>query len=52
VTPRFLADENVDSDLVLGLKRRMDGIDIVRVQEVGLWTTPPSSGGRPTQVGF
>lgn len=38
MTPRFLADENVDSDLVLGLKRRMDGIDIVRVQEVGLRT--------------
>jgi predicted nuclease of predicted toxin-antitoxin system len=36
VTLRFLADENIDPDLVLGLKRRVDGIDIVRVQEVGL----------------
>lgn len=34
----FLADENVDPDLVLGLKRRVEGIDIVRVQEVGLRT--------------
>lgn len=32
----FLADENVDSDLVLGLKRRVAHIDIVRVQDVGL----------------
>lgn len=34
--PRFLADENIDPDLVLGLKRRIGGIDIVRVQDVGL----------------
>lgn len=38
MNPRFLADENIDPDLVLGLKRRVDGIDIVRVQEVGLRT--------------
>jgi len=38
VTPRFLADENIDQDLILGLKRRIDGIDIVRVQDVGLRT--------------
>ncbi len=36
MSPRFLADENIDPDLVLGLQRRVDGIDIVRVQEVGL----------------
>lgn len=36
MSPRFLADENIDSDLVLGLKRRIGGIDIVRVQDVGL----------------
>lgn len=36
MSPRFLADENIDSDLVLGLKRRIAGIDIVRVQDVGL----------------
>lgn len=36
--PRFLADENVDPDLVLGLRRRVDDIDIVRVQDVGLRT--------------
>ena len=29
--PRFLADENVDLGLVLGLQRRVDGVDIVRV---------------------
>lgn len=36
--PKFLADENINPDLVLGLKRRNDRIDIVRVQEVGLRT--------------
>ena len=36
MSPRFLADENVEPDLVLGLKRRVEGIDIVRVQDVGL----------------
>lgn len=35
---RFLADENLDSDVVLGLKRRVDNLDIVRVQDVGLRT--------------
>ena len=38
MTPRFLADENIDPDLVLGLRRRADDIDIVRVQDVGLRT--------------
>jgi predicted nuclease of predicted toxin-antitoxin system len=36
VSPRFLADENIDLDLVLGLQRRVESIDIVRVQDVGL----------------
>lgn len=38
MSPRLLADENIDSGLVLGLKRRIGGIDIVRVQDVGLRT--------------
>ena len=38
MTPRFLADENIDPDLVMGLRRRADDIDIVRVQDVGLRT--------------
>jgi hypothetical protein len=38
VKVRFLADENVDVDIVLGLKRRVDDVDIVRVQDVGLRT--------------
>jgi hypothetical protein len=38
VSLRFLADENIDQDLVLGLKRRICEIDIVRVQDVGLRT--------------
>src|SRR5665811_2455340 len=33
-----IRDRNIDPDLVLGLQRRVDGIDIVRVQEVGLRT--------------
>lgn len=39
MTPRFLADENIDPDLVLGLRRRVDHIDIARVQDVGLRTS-------------
>lgn len=31
-------DENIDPDLVLGLRRRLPDVDIVRVQEVGLRT--------------
>ena len=38
MSPRFLADENIDSDFVLGLRRRVDDIDILRVQDVGLRT--------------
>lgn len=38
MSPRFLADENIDPDLVLGLRRRVDDIDIVRVQDVELRT--------------
>jgi predicted nuclease of predicted toxin-antitoxin system len=38
VSPRFLADENIDPDLVLGLRRRIEDIDILRVQDVGLRT--------------
>lgn len=36
--PRFLADENIDPDVVRGVKRRVFGVDIVRVQDVGLRT--------------
>ncbi len=38
MNPRFLADENIDPDLVLGLRRRVEDVDIVRVQDVGLRT--------------
>lgn len=38
MTPRFLADENIDPDLVLGLRRVHAEIDVVRVQDVGLRT--------------
>ena len=38
MTPRFLADENIDPDLVLGLRRKVDDVDIARVQDVGLRT--------------
>lgn len=43
MTPRFLADENIDSDLVLGLRRHVKDIDIVRVQDVGLRTVDDST---------
>ena len=32
----FAADENLDFDIVRGLRRRLPGIDIVTVQEAGL----------------
>lgn len=35
---RFLTDENVANSLVFGLRRRVDGADIVRVHDVGLRT--------------
>jgi len=33
---RLLADENLNNDIVRGLRRRNPGVDIVRVQDVGL----------------
>lgn len=36
---RFLADENVNHDLVRGVLRRRPGLDIVRAQDVGLCAT-------------
>jgi len=33
---RFLADENFNNDIIRGLVRRVPGVDIVRVQDVGL----------------
>jgi len=39
VTPRFLADENFKTAIVVGLRRMVPGVDIVRVQDVGLRTT-------------
>jgi predicted nuclease of predicted toxin-antitoxin system len=34
--PRLSADENFNNDLVRGLIRRMPGLDIVRIHDVGL----------------
>jgi uncharacterized protein with PIN domain len=33
--PRFVADENLNERLVLALVRRVPGVDIVRVRDVG-----------------
>jgi hypothetical protein len=33
---RFLADENFNNDIVRGLLRRKPGLDLVRLQDVGL----------------
>lgn len=33
---RFLADENLNNDILRGLLRRTGGVDIVRAQDVGL----------------
>jgi hypothetical protein len=32
----LLADENLDGNIVRGVLRRVRGVDIVRVQDVGL----------------
>jgi len=36
---RFLADENLKGDITRGLSRREPGLDLVRVQDVGLLGT-------------
>jgi hypothetical protein len=36
VDVRWLADENLNNDIIRGLIRRHSGFDIVRVQDVGL----------------
>ncbi len=33
---RLLADENLDGNILRGVLRRVQGVDVVRVQEVGL----------------
>lgn len=39
---RFLSDENFNGDVVRGLRLRRSGIDLIRVQDVGLGgTTDP-----------
>jgi len=38
VTVRFLADENFNRKIVVGLQRRIERFDLVRVQDVGLRT--------------
>jgi predicted nuclease of predicted toxin-antitoxin system len=40
---RLLIDEDVHGDIVDGLRRRQPGLDLVRVQDVGLQHTPDSS---------
>jgi predicted nuclease of predicted toxin-antitoxin system len=34
--PRFLADEDFDRDIVIGVLRRLPVLDVARVQDVGL----------------
>ncbi len=38
--PRFLTDMNFNRRIVTGLRRRLPGIDVVTVQELGLQETP------------
>jgi hypothetical protein len=37
---RILSDEDVPGDIVRGLRQRQPGVDVVRVQEVGLMSVP------------
>ncbi|MCA0323777.1 MAG: DUF5615 family PIN-like protein [Actinobacteria bacterium] len=43
MTPQFLADENIDPDLVVGITRASQDVDILRVQDVGLRTQDDSA---------
>lgn len=43
----LLADENFDGNIVRGVLRRLPGLDLVRVQDVGL-----SGGDDPTVLGW
>ena len=38
--PKFVADENFDNNIIRGLRQRIPSIDIVRVQDVGLYGSP------------
>lgn len=37
---RMLSDEDVPGDIIQGLRQRQPGLDMIRVQEVGLMHTP------------
>ena len=37
---RMLSDEDVPGDIIKDLRQREPGLDVVRVQEVGLMHTP------------
>jgi predicted nuclease of predicted toxin-antitoxin system len=43
MTVRLLTDENFNGDIVAGLRRRIAGLDLVRVQDVGLRTADDPS---------
>jgi predicted nuclease of predicted toxin-antitoxin system len=47
VTVRFVADENFNRRIVTGLLRRIEDLDLVRVQDVGL-----AGGDDPTVLGW
>lgn len=36
MTVRLVADENFNRRILTGLRRRIDGLDIARVQDIGL----------------
>lgn len=36
----LLSDENFNADIIRGLQRRIPAIDVLRVQEIGLASTP------------
>ena len=36
----LLSDENFNADIIRGLQRRIPAIEIIRVQEIGLASTP------------
>lgn len=40
---KLVSDENFDGDILRGLYRRCPGLDVVRVQDVGLNSTPDPS---------
>ena len=44
---RFLVDEDFNNDILRGLRRRLPGVDALRIQALGLARRERRNGARP-----